>query len=132
MGSNWEAIGFTRWPISFCFLVLVILGIWSALKLFRSDAKPDLRTRAWLDGVLVWGALAFLFGILGAVSGIILSLQAVEAAGAMRGPVMAPGIKVTLLSSGFGTVTFLFAVFIWYVLQLRWRLLEAPSAESRA
>jgi len=29
-------------------------------------------------------------------------------------------------------VTFLFAVFIWYVLQLRWRLLEAPSAESRA
>jgi hypothetical protein len=132
MGSNWEAIGFTRWPISFCFAVLVILAIWSALKLFRSDAKPDLRTKAWLDGVLVFGALAFLLGILGAISGIILSLQAVEAAGAMRGPVMAPGIKVTLLSSSFGTVTFLFAVFIWYVLQLRWRLLEAASAESRA
>ncbi len=67
MGSNWEAIGFTRWPMSFCFVLLAILGLWSAFKLFRPGASPDLRTKAWLDGVLVWGFLAFLIGLLGGV-----------------------------------------------------------------
>ncbi len=132
MGSNWEAIGFFRWPMSFCFLVVVLLGLWSALKLFRPGASPDLRTKAWLDGVLVWGFLAFLIGLLGAVIGIILVFQSIEAAGAVRPTVMAPGIKVTLLSSGFGTMTFGFAVFFWFILQLRWRLLQAALADAEA
>ena len=132
MGSNWEAIGFTRWPMSFCFVLLAILGLWSALKLFRPGALPDLRTKAWLDGVLVWGFLAFLIGLLGAVIGIILVFQSIEAAGAVRPTVMAPGIKVTLLSSGFGTMTFGFAVFFWFILQLRWRLLQAALADAEA
>jgi hypothetical protein len=130
MGSIWESIGFTRWPISFCLAVLVLLGLWSVFKLFRTGASPDLRTKAWLDGVLVWGFLGFLFGLLGAVVGIIVTLQAIEAAGAVRATVMAPGIKSTLLSSGFGTVTRGIALFLWYVLQLRWRLLEAASATT--
>lgn len=130
MGSNWAAIGATRWPILFCFVVLLVLGIGAVLKLFRPDAKAEPRTKVWLDGVLVWGALAFLLGILGAIMGIIVSLQAVEAAGAMRAPVMAPGIKAMLLSSGFGTLTFGFALFFWYVLQLRWRLLDAAAADT--
>ncbi len=131
MGSIWESIGFTRWPILFCLGVLVLLGLWSVFKLFRPGASPDLRTKAWLDGVLVWGLLGFLFGLLGAVMGIILTFQAIEAAGAVRATAMAPGIKSTLLSLGFGTVTLGIALFFWYVLQLRWRLLEAASATSQ-
>lgn len=130
MGSNWEAIGFFRWPMSLCFLMAVLLGLWSALKLYRPGASPELRTRAWLDGVLVWGFLAFLNGILGGVVGIILSLQAVEAAGAFLGTAMAPGVKMTLLSILFGTMILGFAVLVWYVLQLRWRLLQAAEVEA--
>ena len=130
MGSNWEAMGFTRSPMAFCFVVLVLLGLWSALKLFRPGASPDLRTKVWLDGVLAWGAMAFLFGLLGAVIGIITVFQSIEAAGAVIPTAIAPGAKATLLSSGFGTLVFVFAVFLWFVLQLRWRLLQASSAEE--
>ncbi|MFC1574775.1 MotA/TolQ/ExbB proton channel family protein [Gemmatimonadota bacterium] len=108
----------------------MILGLWSALQLFRPGASPKLRTKAWLDGVLVWGFLAFLNGLLGAVVGIILMFQAIEAAGAIRTTVMAPGIKQTLLDMGFGTMTLGFAVFFWFVLQLRWRLLKAAAADA--
>ena len=132
MGSNWEAIGFFRWPMSICFVVLGILGLWSAFRLFRPGTSPDLRTKAWLDGVLVWGVLAFLNGLLGAVVGIILIFQAIEAAGAVLATVMAPGIKQTLLSSGFGTLILAFAVLFWFVLQLRWRLLQAALADTDA
>lgn len=130
MGSNWEAIGFFRWPMSLCFFLVVLLGLWSALKLFRPGASPELRTKAWLDGVLVWGFLAFLNGILGGVVGIILSIQSVEAVGAFQGTAMAPGIKMTLLSILFGTMILGFAVLVWYVLQFRWRLLQAAEAEA--
>jgi hypothetical protein len=130
MGLIWEEMGFFRWPISLCFVVLVALGLWSALKLYRPGASPELRTKAWLDGVLVWGFLAFLFGILGAVIGIIITFQDIEAAGAVRPTVIAPGIKTVLLSSGFGTMALGFAVFCWFILQLRWRLLQADAAEA--
>lgn len=130
MGSNWEAIGFFRWPMSLCFLAVIVLGLWSALKLFRVEASPKLRTKVWLDGVLVWGFLAFLSGILGGVVGIILSIQSIEAAGAFVGTAAAPGAKMTLLSLLFGTTILGFALLLWYVLQLRWRLLQAASAEA--
>jgi len=130
MGANWEAIGFFRWPMSLCFFLVVLLGLWSALKLFRPEASPELRLKAWLDGVLVWGFLAFLNGILGGVVGIILSLQAVEAAGAFQGTAMAPGIKMTLLSIFFGTLILGLAVLLWYVLQLRWRFLQAEETRT--
>ena len=130
MGSNWEAMGFLRWPMTFCFLVVVLLGLWCTLKLFRPGASPELRTKAWLDGMLPWGFLAFLSGILGAVIGIILAVQAIEAAGAIRPTAIAPGLKMTLLSLGVGTMILGFAVMFWYVLQLRWRLLQAALAEA--
>ena len=131
MGSNWAAMGFTRFPMSLCFVVVVVLGLWSVFKLFRPGASPDLRTKAWLDGVLVWGFLAFLFGLLGAVTGIIIAFQNIEAAGAVLGTAIAPGAKATLLSSGFGTMVFGFAVFFWFILQLRWRLLQAALVDAK-
>jgi hypothetical protein len=115
--------------MAICFLVVLLLGLWSALKLFRQGATSELRTKAWLDGILAWGGLAFLSGILGSVSGILLALQSIEAAGAVRSTLIAPGIKMTLLSMGFGAMILGFAVFLWYVLQLRWRLLQAAVAE---
>jgi len=130
MGSNWEAVGFVRWPLSFCLLVVMLLGLWSVLNLYRPGASPALRTKAWLDGVWVWGLLAFLNGLLGGVIGIILAIQSIEAAGAVRATLIAPGAKMTLLSLAFGTMVFGFAVLLWYVLQLRWRLLHAASAEA--
>ena len=130
MGASWTAMGFFRWPMLFCFLIVLLFGLLSALTLYRSGAAPDLRTKALLDGILPWGALAFLCGILGAVIGIILALQSVEAAGAFRATAIAPGIKMTLLSLAVGTFVCGFAVLLWYILQLRWRLLEAARAEG--
>ena len=130
MGSNWEALGFVRWPMIVCFLAVVVLGFWASLRLFRPKASPEMRTKAWLDGVLVWGYLAFLNGILGGVVGIILAIQAIEAEGRVLATAMAPGIKMSLLSLAFGTMILGFAVLLWYVLQLRWRLRQAAVAEA--
>lgn len=131
MASNWEAIGFFRWPMSLCLVLVLVLFIRSALALYRQGGTADPSTKAWLDGVLAWGVLAFLNGILGSVIGIILALQSIEAAGAFRGTLVAPGIKQTLLSMFFGTMVCGLAVLLWYTVHLRWLRLSAASGNGQ-
>ena len=130
MGSIWDGVGFTRFPMGLCIVVVVILGVWSALKLFRPGATADLGTKAWLDGVLTWGYLALISGIVGVFIGIILAFQGFELAGRFASPQVARGIKVSLLNASFGTTILGFAALLWWVLQLRWRLLGAASGDE--
>jgi hypothetical protein len=132
MGMIWESVGFIRWPLFVSFLAVVLLGLWSAIKLFRPGASPDLRTKAWLDAILFWGGFALISGVLGTLIGIIIASQAIEAAGAVSTPLIWGGIKVAMLSSALGAMILGFAALLWFVLQLRWRLLLADIADANA
>ena len=132
MGMIWEAIGFIRWPLTLSFLAVVLLALWSAVRLFRPGASPDLRTKAWLDAILFWGGFALISGVLGTLIGIIIASQAIEAAGDVSTTLVWGGIKVAMLSSAFGTMILGFAALLWFVLQLRWRLLLAQVEDPKA
>ena len=132
MGIIWEAIGFIRWPLTFSLVVVVLMAGWSGIRLFRSDAAPDLRTKAWIDAVLFWGGFALITGVLGTLVGIIIASQAIEAAGDISTPLVWGGIKVALLSSAFGALILGFAALLWFALQLRWRLLRAGLTDAPA
>ena len=132
MGVVWESMGFMRWPLFFSFLAVMILALWSAIRLFRPGATPDLRTKAWLDAILFWGGFALISGVLGTLVGIIIASQAIEAAGEVSTTLVWGGIKVALLTSAFGAMILGFAALLWFVLQLRWRLLAAEVAEASA
>ena len=131
MGPAWEGSGSFRWPLALCFLAILLLTLYSALKLFRPGASPDEKTKAWLDGILTWGWLALITGGVGVFVGIILMFQGWEAAGRFASAGAARGIKVSLLSASLGTMFLGFATFFWYVLQLRWRLLKAAFDDAR-
>lgn len=132
MGMIWEAMGFIRWPLFLSFIAVTVLALWSATRLFRPGASPDLRTKAWLDAILFWGGFALISGVFGTLAGIIIASQAIEAAGDVSTTLVWGGIKVALLSSAFGAMILGLAALLWFVLQLRWRLLSAEAAESLA
>lgn len=125
----WESMGFMRWPLFFSLLAVLLLAGWSALKLFRSDATPDLRTKAWVDGILFWGGFALICGVLGTLVGIIIAAQSIEAAGEVSTTLVWGGIKVAMLTSAFGALILAFSALVWFALQLRWRLLLAEESE---
>lgn len=125
----WERLGFVRWPMSLCLLLVIVLALWASLSLFRSGASPSLKTKVWIDAVGVWGFLAFLTGLLGASTGLILALQGAERAGTMASPEAASGLVIATLSPSLGTTIFGVAAFVWFLLQLRWRLLRADTTE---
>ena len=130
MGPFWEGMSFFRWPLSLCLLFILILALRTALKLYRQGATAEPRAKGWLNGILAWGFIALMTGIVGWVTGIILALQAVEAAGVVQGTLLAPGMKLSLLSLGWGAVFCGLAVFLWLLLQLRWGALQAVAPEA--
>ena len=132
MSFAWESLGFPRWPLAFSFVVVSLLALWSASKLFRPGASADLSTKAWLDAILFWGGFAVISGVLGTLIGIIIASQAIEAAGEVSAPLIWGGIKVAMLSSALGMLILAFAALLWFVLQLRWRLLRAGHADVQA
>ena len=128
----WNDLGFIRWPLFFSFMIVIGLALWSAIKLFGPSATPDLHSKAWLDAILFWGGFASISGVLGTLIGFTIATQQVEAAGEVNVTLMWGGIKVAMLSSLFGVLILAFAALLWFVLQLRWRLLVADEVEDAA
>ena len=77
-----------------------------------------------------WGGFSMIAGILGTLIGFIIAAQSIEAAGEVQTTLVWGGIKIAMLSSAFGTLMMAGAALVWFVLQLRWRLLEANEAEA--
>ncbi|HSM59683.1 MAG TPA: MotA/TolQ/ExbB proton channel family protein [Longimicrobiales bacterium] len=128
LDSIWRDMGFIRWPLFLSVLVVVALSVWSTLRLFRPGAAAEPRTKAWVDAILFWGGFALISGVLGTLVGIIIAAQSIEAAGQISTTLVWGGIKVAMLSSVFGILILAGASLVWFVLQLRWRLLRAAAA----
>ena len=67
--------------------------------------------------------------MLGSIAGTIISFQSIEAAGEVSATLIAGGIKVELFVSSFGVLILGFTALRWFVLQFKWRMLQADEVE---
>jgi hypothetical protein len=130
MISMWAALGVIKWPLALSVVVVASLTLWSAVRLFGPAAAPDARTKAWLDAILFWGGFAFVTGALGTLWGVVLAAQSIERAGEVSAALVWGGIRVALLSATVGAVILAVSGLVWFVLQMRWRLLAAERVVS--
>jgi hypothetical protein len=133
MITLWEGVGLIRYPLTFSLLAVVILSAWSTGRLLKPGAWGDLRTKAWIDAVLFWGAFAAVAGVLGTLLGFILAAQAIEAsAGEVSAALIWGGVKVAMLSSALGLIILCCAALSWFCLNFRWRMLAADDEALEA
>lgn len=118
-----DALGIFLAPLTLSFVLVMSLGIWSAWRLFGPGASADPAAKVWVDAILFWGGFALIAGALGAVVGVVRALQGYEAAGEFASPLVAPGLVLFTLSLVVGLGILAIAALLWFVLQLRWRLL---------
>ena len=125
LAEIWTALGFIRFPLAFSLIAVIGLSAWSGVRLLEPQEGRSLRTKAWIDAILFWGAFAVITGVLGTLIGIIVAAQSIEMAGAVDTSLAWGGIKIAMLSSAFGTLILVLAALLWFGLQLRWRFLVA-------
>ena len=130
LATVWNDFGFIRWPLTFSLFAVVGLSLMSAATLFGRNAIASLVAKTWVDAVLFWGGFAAISGVLGSIVGTIIAFQSIEAAGEVEATLVAGGIKVALLSSSFGALILGFAALLWFVLQFKWRMLQADELEG--
>lgn len=128
MTSLWLDMGFIRYPLGLSTLVIVGLTLFTAVRLFESEASADPITKTWLDGILFWGGFSLVTGVLGTLVGIVLAAHSIEQAGSISPSLVWGGVKVALYSSVFGVLVLATASLLWFGLQLRWRYLLARKA----
>jgi len=127
MSTQVEALGSFGWLLALCFVLVLVLALWSAWKLFRPGALPDAGVKIWVDATLFWGVFGLIISGIGALVGVIEALQGIEATGRFLTPQSAPGIKLAVLSSLSGVLILAVAAFLWFFLQLKWRLLKVQT-----
>lgn len=130
MTSLWEAIGFIRYPLGVSTLIIVGLTLFTAARLFVSEATADPITKTWLDAILFWGGFSLITGVLGTLVGIVVAAQSIEQAGSVSASLVWGGVKVALYSSVFGVLVSALASLLWFGLQLRWRYLMAHGTPT--
>ena len=111
--------GFFMWPVLLAGLIAVGLAIDGARRLRASrgdDARRRLRSR--IDGVLFWGGLAALLGLLGTLGGIAQVAGVLQrASGDVPAGLAWGGIGNTLTTTILGLAVLLLTLAMWFALR---------------
>lgn len=128
IAGTWQQIGIIRFPLAFCLLAVLGLGIYSLRRLSAAEGVPPVETGTWIDSVLFWGGFAFITGVLGSLIGVVVAAQAIEdGGGGVSQALIWGGLKVSMLSSVVGTLILAVSALIWFALHFRRRMMVAMA-----
>lgn len=115
-------MGIFRFPLLLLALVVLVLIGLRARQILAG-------TRADLNPILFWGAVAAVMGFLGQYLGMYHGLRAIAKASALSPQVIAQGLAESFTTTLFGLVVFLVAALAWFGLGALAR--RKPKAASR-
>lgn len=107
--------GFMMWPLLALAAGVLWLAARTALRL-RGASDPDAVQRS-LHGILFWGGMAVVLGLLGTVVGLAFTMEAIARAGEARASLDWGGVGVSLVTLIFGLVMFVTAAVAWFALR---------------
>jgi hypothetical protein len=105
--------GFMMYPIIAGTMFAVVSAVRAAAALQRGEAA-----KSAADGVIFWGGLAMLLGVLGTLVGFSMMARAVESVGDVAPSLLWGGIRVALTTAIAGCGVFVLSLFTWA--PLRW------------
>jgi len=114
--------GVWGWPLLAMAIAVLVLSIRKAVEVFGGGSSIVTPERG-LNGILFWGAMSAVTGLLGQASGLYNALRAISKADAISPPIVALGIAESFTTTLFGLTVFIVAAIIWWVLSSRCRRL---------
>ena len=113
-------------PLALIFMVVLVNTVRRAMELSKESAPGEVTYEQRLGGILFWGAMAALVGLLGQYSGIYMSLQGAARMEPFRSGLVAQGVAESMMSTVVGLGILIVAALSWFTLRSQRR--RKPSA----
>jgi biopolymer transport protein ExbB/TolQ len=118
-------MGVFGYPLMIIAIVIIVLIVKKVVDLWvRKDLSPQ-KLESGLHGILFWGAVSALFGVLGQITGIYNALNAIIRATEISPNVIARGFAESFTTTIFGLEILLISAIVWFILYGRYRKLTA-------
>ncbi len=115
--------------LSFLFLVVIVLAGWKTYQFFLAIPVSDQRKKRGLSEILQVGTFALFFGVLGQVIGLFDAFKAMEGMESVPLPLLAGGLKVSTITTLWGSFIFLVSGILWFALNQRYQSLINHKSE---
>ena len=114
-------------PVFMVPLVLIIIAILILFIIALLGKKKIVHVNQLIGHISLFGMI---WGLLGSTMGLISAFDAIEAAGDVSQPLFAGGLKVALLTTVFGFITFLIGRVAMLVLTIKIQMRTATDTET--
>ena len=100
-------------------LLLIAIIAWNLIHFLKANQDNETGIASSLRKLKIGksiGLLALITGILGQMIGLFVAFAAIERAGDVAPIVVYGGIKVSLISTLYGLIIYLFSILLWIIL----------------
>jgi len=115
--------------LSFLFLIIILLSGWKVYQLFLVIPASDQKKKRGLPEIIQVGTFALFFGILGQVIGLFDAFKAMEGMESVPLPLLAGGLKVSTITTLYGSLIFGVSAILWFFLNQRYQALTRHTSE---
>lgn len=107
--------------VIFCLWIVVIVLSVRLVVYVRSDGFDKDKFMKRNNQILFFGSLAFLFGLLHQVIGMLEALSIIETAKDISPAMVMGGLRVSFLAPVYGFVLFMISYIVWFVFRNKYR-----------
>jgi biopolymer transport protein ExbB/TolQ len=118
--KEWFIMGGTLFMSILTILLVVVVAVsaYYAVLIARGKSREKSRFSHQLTYVKSIGLFTMIVGILGQMIGLFMAFTAIEAAQDISPPILAGGLKVSMITTLTGIVIYLISIVIWFLLDL--------------
>lgn len=98
--------------------ILLAVTVYFAASIASGNAAGNLNFRHQLTYLKSIGLFIMITGILGQLIGLMSAFKAIERVGDISPPILAGGLKVSMISTLYGILIYLFSILVWFLLDL--------------
>lgn len=102
--------------LTILFFIILGMSVFYLVTVLRKDYKDIVETRRKLKYIKSLGLFALVTGILGQLLGLFNAFSAIEQAMEISPPIMAGGLKVSMITTIYGMLIFLVSYLSWIII----------------
>lgn len=104
--------------LTLIFFVLIVVSLFAAVFIAKNKDDEENKIKNLLSYIKNIGLFGLVFGIFGQLIGLYMAFDTIQDIGNISPAMLAGGLKVSMITTLYGMVIFLFANLFWFGLKL--------------